>query len=149
MHLALLFWDNLSPFVVVLAACFSNIRSIARSRGRTIKLYLTRIYNAFCPCRQIVVLDCWDLMVINDANLYSPVSWAFFLIRKYIQFINSIIFIFIFIILKLFKSWPVTGVVQLFSPQLQSEKKSLHMGFSAQGFVWGREVLCCPTDVLS
>lgn len=117
-------WQHVSP-----------TRSIARSRGRTIKLYLTRIYNAFCPCRQIAVLDCWDLMVINDGNLYLPVSWAIFLIRKYIQFINSVIFIFtfififIFIILTLFKSWLVTGVVQLFFPQLQSEKKACIWAF--------------------
>lgn len=119
------YFGIISPFGVLLAACFSNqINSKDPAGG-----LLSFIWPVFAiPSVHVDKLPCWivllDLMVINDGSLHSPVRYTTFLIRECIQFI-------IMIILKLFKSWPVTGVIQLFFFffQLQSEKKACVWAF--------------------
>lgn len=78
----------------------SQSRSIARTRGGTIKLYLTGIYNTFRPCQQIAVLDCWERFNGDKWRQATQLSWS-----------GNV---FSLSLLLFWNCWPVTGVILFF-----------------------------------
>lgn len=109
----------------------------------TIKLYLTSMYNAFCPCRQFAVLDC---SLRFNGDKWRPSLFLIHLRAERFSRSRTGFCLFIFLIVQNVNLWRHVVLFFLFFSLNFKLKKSCIWGFQPRAFC--RAVRSCAAPLM-